>query len=1197
MLKRLAFFFALFLPAGAFAQVQYEIVSVPVCWNDSSLVKYAYVTTSGAYLDLGYFSPSGTPVTVSGGTLKTGFCFDQTFSIDSTANRTFTITLGGQAVGFEDQVGAEYYAQLLDVDTAGVDTNYIAKYSPSAAGWKMYDNRINGLTDGYKDTNNNIFLFNPPFNEITGSDNAGILSLYRLKTGFENTGFGNYSGLVYTTGSQNDLFGFFASPQDTSGNRSTFLGSYTNMHPYLPIQAGTGKVKADESIFIGHRSRGLSDTSKYEITIGAFSIGKGDSTVTLGLPFYKGTYLNGNLNLNGYGAGNKEAADLTKTRSAYIAAFATDGTLLELDTTGLYASGATALNDLTDVVLTSPQINDVLKYNGTNWVNDTLTVSGGGGVLSVTANNGLNNTGTASQPVIELGGTLTRATTTISANFKSLEINRPLNFMVDSVFLAKIQTQDGLSTSSYFSLGAASNSWRSVNNDDGLTNQVRLYSSSPTQGAEISSYQNANNGVFTQIELLPQEMQIVTPNVNTLTATAGQVLKLVNASTGEVEFASDSTGATTLNDLTDVVLTSPQINDVLKYDGANWVNDTLTVSGGGGFTLPTDSITFNDNNADAVEGKLQYDTDYGTLVFGAQNNTPIHIGLDMGWYVKNQTGSPIAKGVPVYASGTDGASGRITIAPMIADNSIEAKFFLGVTAEAIANGADGFVWTHGKIRPLSLTGFSAGDVLYVSPTSAGTFTATEPTAPNLKLPVGFVVNNTSNGTLAVRSTIGNYLADAHDVQLTSPSNGQALKYDGTKWVNGTDLVNDADADPTNELQDLSLSGTTLSLTNDATTVDLSGFLTSEVDGSVTNEGSLSVTAGTGTTSVINSNTSGSAAVTLEASTGISISETGNTISITNSLPEATTASNGLTETGNDIALGGTLTKNTTITMAGNDMTFTGTTGSDVLIDLAGSTTINSTNVSGYNSSLILDGVSPRLLADAKTTEPLNMIELMGGRAGVKEMTLSSQVSNDNTTYTAMYFNPLRVSLKTPNVVDLTAQNGQFLQLVDRLTGEIEFASALSTEVDGSVTNEGALSIGTGVAGSSVFIQSNTSASTPVTISVGAGFDIAASGSTIFLNPEPFAIETGTSGAISWGSLPQRIHVLDFGANTSITLSFTNVAIGGIYTLRVTGNSGTDTLVWPGAAKFEDGTSAGTVTLQDGGQMFTFYWDGTNYWVK
>ena len=37
-------------------------------------------------------------------------------------------------------------------------------------------------------------------------------------------------------------------------------------------------------------------------------------------------------------------------------------------------------------------------------------------------------------------------------------------------------------------------------------------------------------------------------------------------------------------------------------------------------------------------------------------------------------------------------------------------------------------------------------------------------------------------------------------------------------------ADDADADPSNEIQDLSLSGNTLSLTNDATTVDLSGYL-------------------------------------------------------------------------------------------------------------------------------------------------------------------------------------------------------------------------------------------------------------------------------------------------------------------------------------------------------------------------------------
>jgi hypothetical protein len=43
------------------------------------------------------------------------------------------------------------------------------------------------------------------------------------------------------------------------------------------------------------------------------------------------------------------------------------------------SAGAAVLNDLTDVVLTSPSDGQVLKYNGTSWVNSTdLTGSGGG---------------------------------------------------------------------------------------------------------------------------------------------------------------------------------------------------------------------------------------------------------------------------------------------------------------------------------------------------------------------------------------------------------------------------------------------------------------------------------------------------------------------------------------------------------------------------------------------------------------------------------------------------------------------------------------------------------------------------------------------------------------------------------------------------------------------------------------------------
>ncbi|MCK4345336.1 MAG: DUF1566 domain-containing protein [Bacteroidales bacterium] len=64
--------------------------------------------------------------------------------------------------------------------------------------------------------------------------------------------------------------------------------------------------------------------------------------------------------------------------------------------------------------------------------------------------------------------------------------------------------------------------------------------------------------------------------------------------------------------------------------------------------------------------------------------------------------------------------------------------------------------------------------------------------------------------------------------ITSPTDNQLLKYNSgtSKWENWTPnfLTTEVDGDVTNEIQDLSLSSNTLSLTGDATSVDLSGYL-------------------------------------------------------------------------------------------------------------------------------------------------------------------------------------------------------------------------------------------------------------------------------------------------------------------------------------------------------------------------------------
>lgn len=1210
---------------------------------------------------------------------------DNTLSIDSTG-RVFTIALGGQEVSFEDQVGltSVRLADLVDTDTTGEATGSILLYDATSGNWEAQANSIDNLTDGYK-FNGNIVLGRPFVRKPTSVDYGNIFigaaagpdsllgyaniaigqDVFRsfiadpISQGNANIAIGEQAMNKTLTGFQNVAIGRQALKGNLTGSENLALGRSAGYNNFG--EPDNILTNYNQGVYIGTHATPRDTFSTNELVFGYNAVGNGSNTATLGNNNITETYLKGTTNLRGYGAGNKEATDLTKTRSRYIAAFATDGTLLELDTTGLFGGGSG-----------TPQ---TLSFSEST---RELTISDG-------------NTVDLSEGIQEEMNSTLVAGTGITITY-----------------------DDGAGT---LTVAAPAGSGNTDEQTLSLDNATAVLSISNGNSVDLS--------------------EAIDNQVNTLTVAGTNIAKVYS-------------------------------------DGAN----TLTLSTTDALTA-IDAITFDANTTSEVANRLQFNTDYNTLTFGMANATPIRIGQDLGWLVKNQTGTTIAKGVAVMAVGTVGASGRILIDELVADGSVDAHYFLGVTAESIADGADGFVASQGHIRGINTSAFPGGTVLYASPTTPGAFTATEPTGNDLKLPLAFVVNSdASNGEIVIRADPGASIKDLHDVDVTGIANNSILKYNSASqvWAIGTD----------------------------------------------------------------------------------------------NS--ESTTASNGLTLSGVDVKLGGTLTEATTITMAGNDMTFTGTTGSDILIDLAGSTTINSTNASGYNSSLILDGVSPRLLADAKTTEPLNMIEFMGGRSGVKEMTLSSQVSNDNTTYTAMYFNPTRVSLKTPNVTDLTAQNGQFLQLVDRLTGEIEFASALSAEVDGSVTNEGSLSVTAGTGTTSV-INSNTSGSAAVTLEASTGLSIGEAGNTITLtntapdqtvsltgagitaisgtypnftitstevdgsvtneiqtmtatdgitatatgndyafklggttidekvtfttnltgsidfqmsqtnegfriinqtNKVPFLvngsevklgtpthytwiegtqvlinynqpstsiemggtlqafdygegnkeaadlsktasayvagfatdgtlidfptstfvtsatngltkqgnnlilggtltspttitlgsgnaftiagtntglvvnqttgivglggtvtttnygqnnmeasdlgktfsgnyagfaddgtvievnalpISTGTSGAISWANLPQRIHVLDFGANTSITLSFTNVRVGGIYTLRVTGNSGTDTLVWPGTAKFEDGTSAGTVTLQDGGQMFTFYWDGTNYWVK
>jgi predicted heme/steroid binding protein len=218
----------------------------------------------------------------------------------------------------------------------------------------------------------------------------------------------------------------------------------------------------------------------------------------------------------------------------------------------------------------------------------------------------------------------------------------------------------------------------------------------------------------------------------------------------------------------------------------------------------------------SVPGTMFWSVDDETVDLVMDAGVTQKIGQETFYLVKNQTGAPIPKGTVVRADGTVGTSGRILIAPFLANGTVPSKFCIGVTAETIADGADGFVTAFGKIRQINTASFPNGTVLYASPTSAGGFTATAPQAPNNIVTVAIVINSsTSNGAIFVRPTFSSNINEDEGVKITSPVLNQGLFYNGGYWVNKT-IASALGYTPANAATTLTINGQTFDLSANRT---------------------------------------------------------------------------------------------------------------------------------------------------------------------------------------------------------------------------------------------------------------------------------------------------------------------------------------------------------------------------------------------
>jgi hypothetical protein len=171
-----------------------------------------------------------------------------------------------------------------------------------------------------------------------------------------------------------------------------------------------------------------------------------------------------------------------------------------------------------------------------------------------------------------------------------------------------------------------------------------------------------------------------------------------------------------------------------------------------------------------ADGQLAWSVDEGTLELG-KGGISNYIGQETMVLCRNASNTvAIPKGTAVMFAGTLGASGRIKVAPMVANGTMPGYVFFGVTDQAIAGAADGYVSVFGKIRGVNTSAYVDGDILWCNPAVAGGFTKVEPQAPNLKLAVAAVLRAANNGTIFVRWTTGARLQDLHDVEANGTKN-------------------------------------------------------------------------------------------------------------------------------------------------------------------------------------------------------------------------------------------------------------------------------------------------------------------------------------------------------------------------------------------------------------------------------------------
>lgn len=466
--------------------------------------------------------------------------------------------------------------------------------------------------------------------------------------------------------------------------------------------------------------------------------------------------------------------------------------------------------ELYDTKLDSVVAGDNITIDNTDPLNPVINSTGGSSTLQEVTDNGNTTTNSITVQGVTISGNADNSVTNVGADAGQnntgsyvLNIGTSAGFNNTGDDVINLGEGAGLENTGNGVTNLGVNAGR--NNTGEAVSNICTNAGAQNTGDGVTNigmaagYNNTGNGVtnlgagagynntFDSVINLGINAQATAPNQ--LALNTGSINTVINLPTTATEL--------TLRDSVDVE-TIAYLSDISASAGVPYTGATANVNLGE-FELKAGQVTLDTTpTGTATEATTQWNDTIGSSQTTLKGGSVVlKNGVDLVARIVNKvtpnTTLTKANYQVVKVSGAQGQRLAVSLAQANSDNN--SADTLGIVCETIATNQEGFILTVGQLEEINTSGslqgetWADGDVLYLSPTTAGKVTNVKPTGATGHIVIlGYVeYAHSVHGKIYVKIMNGWELDELHNVYISSPTNNQGLIYESSTslWKNKT----------------------------------------------------------------------------------------------------------------------------------------------------------------------------------------------------------------------------------------------------------------------------------------------------------------------------------------------------------------------------------------------------------------------------